>query len=175
MATVTGVNAQLVKGQFDTLRQQLPAVETLEGFLSAHQMGVAQLAIAYCNELVEDTGTVRSTFFVRGFNFDDDVYSAFAGDKQVDVIDDLYDRMIAIPRSGTDLSQMPTRAEVQLELNNPIDGAAGLYDRLRFADCSASPAPSPDPDDAVCGKVRTRAIVKALCASMLGSAAMLVQ
>ena len=164
-------------------------METIEGFLSAHQMGVAQLAIAYCSELVNDTGTLRSTFFARGFNFDDDVYRAFAGNKQVDVIDDLYDRMIGISRSGTDLSQMPTRAEVQLELNNPVDGPDldvtlappvpatpdGLYDRLRFADCNESPAPSPDPNDAICGKVRTQAIVKALCASILGSAAMLVQ
>jgi len=187
MAAMTGVDAQLVKGQFDILRQQLPAVETIEGFLSAHQMGVAQLAIAYCDKLVEDTGTVRSTFFARGFNFNEDVYDAFAGNKQVDVIDDLYDRIIAIPRSGVDLSLMPTRAEVRLELNNPVDGPDldvtldppvpatpdGLYDRLRFADCSASPAPSPVPQ--ACNAVRTRAIVKALCASTLGSAAMLVQ
>ncbi|MGI9321036.1 MAG: hypothetical protein ACR2O5_06445, partial [Thiogranum sp.] len=95
--------------------------------------------------------------------------------------------IIALPRSGVDLSLMPTRAEVRLELNNPVDGPDldvtldpplpatpdGLYDRLRFTDCSASPAPSPVPQ--ACNAVRTRAIVKALCASTLGSAAMLVQ
>jgi hypothetical protein len=185
MAALTGVDEQLVKPQFDVLRQQLPAVETLEGFLSAHQMGIAQLAIAYCDNLVEDAGA-RSTFFARGFNFDMNVYDAFASNKQVDVIDDLYDRMIGIPRSGVDLSQMPTRAEVQLELNNPVDGPDldvtldpplpatpdGLYDRLRFTDCSGSKPATVPP---ACNDVRTRAIVKALCASTLSSAAMLVQ
>jgi hypothetical protein len=189
MAAMTGVDAQLVKDQFDILRQQLPAVETIEGFLSAHQMGVAQLAIAYCDNLVESSA--RNAFFTgalaAGFNFNANVYDAFAGDRQVDVIDDLYDRMIGIPRSGIDLSLVPTRAEVQLELNNPVDGPDldvtldpplpatpdGLYDRLRFEDCSDSPPPATVP--AACNAVRTRAIVKALCASTLGSAAMLVQ
>jgi hypothetical protein len=131
-------------------------------------MGVAQLAIAYCDNLVEDAGA-RSAFFTRGFNFNDNVYDAFAGDEQVNIIDDLYDRMIGIPRGVTDLGEVPTRVEVRAELNSSPDG---LYDRLRSNGCSGSkPATVP----AACNAVRTRAIVKALCASTLGSAAMLVQ
>ncbi|HED19363.1 MAG TPA: LamG domain-containing protein, partial [Gammaproteobacteria bacterium] len=55
MAAVTGVSAQVVKPVFDVLRQQLPADEALESFLSAHQMAIAQLAIAYCSALVDNS------------------------------------------------------------------------------------------------------------------------
>ncbi len=34
------------------VQQQLPPIPTLEGFSSANQVGVAQLAIQYCNEMV---------------------------------------------------------------------------------------------------------------------------
>ena len=64
MAAVTGVsttNAN-IKSTYDTIKQQLPAVENIRGFLSAHQVAVAQLAIDYCNELVEDP-TLRGSFF----------------------------------------------------------------------------------------------------------------
>jgi len=188
MSAVTTVDAQIVKGTYDVLRQQLPAVETIDGFLSAHQMAISQLAIAYCDALVEDAGrsTDRSAFFARatsgGFDFADDVYTAFAGGRQVDVIDDLYDRIIGLPGTSlVDLTNVPTRAEVQLEMNNSIDGSRfpddpddigdGLYDRLRSS--CPDPAPSPVPDE--CFSSRTRAIVKGMCASILGSAAMLLQ
>ena len=183
MAAMTGVDPQAaasVKDTFNTLRQQLPSVETIEGFLSAHQMGIAQLAIAYCDALVENSGW-RNGFFANavsaGFDFDADVYSAFGGGRQLDVIDDVYDRMIGLPGGSlVDLDGMPTRAEMHAELNNAADadgnGAPdGLYDRLRVT----CPDPGPAPDPAECTSVRTRAIVKALCASALGSAAMLVQ
>jgi hypothetical protein len=177
MAAVTKVDPQLVKGTYDILRQQLPAVETIDGFLSAHQMAISQLAIAYCDILVEDTGPNRAAFFANatsaGFSFSDDVSTAFnggSGNRQVDVIDDLYDNIIGLPGTSlADLTSVVTRAEVQQEMNNPVDGADldtigdGLYDRLR-ASC---------PPD--CDNSRTRAIVKGMCASVLGSAAMLVQ
>ncbi|HFD80686.1 MAG TPA: LamG domain-containing protein [Gammaproteobacteria bacterium] len=174
MAALTGVDPQTtaVRNTFNTVRQQLPSVETIEGFLSAHQMGIAQLSIAYCDALVEDA-TARSAFFANalanGFSFDTDVYSAFGGSREVDIADDIYDRMMGLPSvSAPDLGDAPTRVEVQAELN----GAGGLYERLRGATC---PDPGPAPDMNECTAVRTRAIVKAMCAAALGSAAMLVQ
>ncbi|MCK4587783.1 MAG: LamG domain-containing protein, partial [Gammaproteobacteria bacterium] len=58
MAGITGVdrNTTSVKSTFDTIKQQLPPVETIDGFVSANQMAIAQLAIQYCDALVESTG-----------------------------------------------------------------------------------------------------------------------
>ena len=66
------------------------------------------------------------------------------------------------------------KPDLDVTLDPPLPATPdGLYDRLRFEDCSDSPPPATVP--AACNAVRTRAIVKALCASTLGSAAMLVQ
>ncbi len=39
---------------YQAVQQQLPPIPTLEGFSSANQIGVAQLAIQYCNEMVNN-------------------------------------------------------------------------------------------------------------------------
>jgi hypothetical protein len=167
MAAITEVDPLLVKTEFDILRQQLPAVETIEGFLSAHQMAVAQLSIAYCDALVEDP-VLRGNFF-GGFDFTADVVTAFgAGDspQKNQLVTDLYDRMFGLPGAMSDLTNVPSRADVKLELIGPGQGANNvdnLYDRLT-AGCPTN-----------CDDARTRAIVKAMCGSTLGSAAMLVQ
>ncbi|MDH5255003.1 MAG: LamG domain-containing protein, partial [Gammaproteobacteria bacterium] len=56
MATITGVspNQPAVKATYALVRQQLPAVVDLGAVLASHQVGIAQLAIEYCNALVED-------------------------------------------------------------------------------------------------------------------------
>ena len=57
------------------MQQQLPTVENIEGFLASHQIGVAQLAIEYCNALVDDAA-LRASFF-PGFNFATPAAQAF--------------------------------------------------------------------------------------------------
>ncbi|NNC54524.1 MAG: LamG domain-containing protein, partial [Pseudomonadales bacterium] len=54
-AQVTGIDSSItsVRDTYDLVVQQLPSSEDILGFLSAHQMGVAQLAIAYCGELID--------------------------------------------------------------------------------------------------------------------------
>jgi hypothetical protein len=164
MAEVTGVDPQVAKPTFDTLRQQLPTVETIEGFLSAHQMAIAQLSIEYCDALVEDTG-LRAGFF-GSFGFGSDVATAFgSGDspEKNRIIDALYDKMIGLPDiTNNTLTTAPTRAEVKVELSDPVEGD-GLFDKLTV-NCPTG-----------CDATRTRAIVKAMCASVLGSATMLIQ
>jgi hypothetical protein len=172
MSEMTGVSVADpgVQSTFNTVRQQLPSVADIETFLSAHQVGVAQLAIQYCDALVEDPA-LRTSFFTEaaGFGFNADVTTAFSGGEQVDIIDDLYNRMVGYTSSGgSELTTAPSRAQIQAELNNAADGNGdslpdGLYDRLRQ---SCPPT---------CDAARTRTIVKAMCASVLGSAVMLVQ
>lgn len=151
MAEMTGVNPQLVRPTYNTLRQQLPAVEAIEGFLSAHQMGVAQLAIAYCDALVEDANA-RNTFF----GAPNIVYSNF-NSHLGQIIDALYNETVGVDYSGlSPQASAPTHAEISTELSN-------LHGRL----CTvASPCNNSQ---------RSSAVLKAMCASVLGSATMLVQ
>ena len=122
MAALTGVspNTASVKQTYDTVKQQLPTVENIQGFLSAHQVGIAQLAIAYCNSLVDDTN-LRSSYF-PGFNFNGSLSSQAERDQ---VINPLVSRVI-----GTGLASQPTQTDVRTELNN-------LVGRLCPSGCTA--------------------------------------
>jgi hypothetical protein len=152
------------------MRQALPAVETIQGFLAAQQMSVTQLALTYCDALVENT-TLRSNFF-GAFGFDSDVATAFgSGDSSAknQVLNALYDRMVGLPGSAAPLGDAPTRAQIKLELIGYDGGGShantsSLFDRMtNGAACGA------------CDAARTRAVVKGMCGAVLGSAAMLVQ
>ena len=149
MAEMTGVDPQVVKTTFDTLRQQLPAVETIGTFLSAHQMGVAQLAIGYCDALVEDA-SLRDSFFgpVDYSNFSNSLGS---------VIDALFNQVVGVDSlGGSALTSAQTHAELSTELTD-------LHSTL----CTAT---SP------CNNTqRSSAVLKAMCASVIGSANMLIQ
>lgn len=73
MAEITGVdpNNADVKRSYNNVRQSLPAVHDIQGFLSSHQTAVAQLALQYCNVLV-NTPTLRNNFFA-GVDFNADL------------------------------------------------------------------------------------------------------
>jgi hypothetical protein len=64
LASITGVspNQNQVKGTFTSIRQSLPAITDIQAFLSSHQTSVAQLALQYCNVMMNDT-TLRNGFF----------------------------------------------------------------------------------------------------------------
>lgn len=158
------------------VKQQLPSAENAKGFLPAHEMGVAQLAIAYCNALVEN-GTLRDAFFSPApaplFDFNAVVTTAFgAGDSTAknQIVSALYNNMIGI--GGTTLDNMPALAEIKAELiGNPdptdLEHPGNLYDRM-LGICNNDGACTND-------AARTRAVVKAMCATTLGSAVMLIQ
>lgn len=158
MATVTGVSAQhtAVKATYARIRQQLPAIESIEGFLSAHQVAVAQLAIEYCNALVDD-GSLRQSFF-PGFVFNQSAAAAFDTSAERDlVLDPLLRRVMNSEpaHASGNMTTQPTPAEVKTELNALID---------RLTACGAG-----------CAADRTAVVVKATCAAALGSAGMLLQ
>jgi len=150
------------------IKQQLPSVEMASGFLAAHQMGIAQLAIAYCDALVEDAA-LRTSFFGI-FGFDQPIGTAFStGDstEKNQIVDALYDKMLGYPDAANGdatLSNMPSRADIKLELIGP--GATSLFDKLA-TNCAAASCVTDD--------VRTRAVTKAMCTAVLGSAGMLIQ
>jgi len=169
MAEITKVDSQDIKATYDVLRQQLPAVETIEGFLSAHQMAITQLAISYCDAVVEDP-LLRVDLF-GSFSFGSDVVTAFGTGDSVEknsLVNNLFNKTIGLPGADSALADAPDLTEVKSELIGPaLVNSDNLYDRLAGS-CSG-------PTDPACQSDRTRSIVKAMCASTLGSAAMLVQ
>ena len=150
MASLTGVDKTQtdVYNTYVTVKQQLPTVETIEGFLSSHQMAITQMAIQYCDVLVSDIG-LRTTFF-PGFNFSESADTAFDATGRSQVIDPLLDRFV-----GENLGTQPADADIETELNSLIDN---------LTSCGGS-----------CDAGRTETIVKASCAAVLGSATTLVQ
>lgn len=151
MAAITGVspNQPAVKTTYATVRQQLPAVEQITAVLASHQVGIAQLAIEYCNALVEDNA-LRSALW-PAFNFDAPAGTAFDnGTKRDQIFVPLLTRAM-----NTSLDSQPDEAAVRMELDNLTADLTA---------CGGS-----------CPANRTRTVVKAVCATVLGSAVNLVQ
>lgn len=158
MAALTGVERSQadVANVFAMVRQQLPVVENIEGFLSAHQMAISQLAIEYCNALLEDNGQVSRADYFPGFDFSATADNAFNSAAQRDlIIVPLTQRIM-----NTGLSTQPDPVEVSTELDNLIQ---------ILTSCAYGPGAS------CASSTRTLEVVKASCAATLGSAAMLLQ
>lgn len=139
---------------YTTVQQQLPTLPNLEGFLAAHQMGITQLAVAYCNALVNDTSR-RSAYF-PGFNFAAPANTAFNETGRAQIIEPLLKNLLAHEiNNGGALSNQADPGLIRGHLNQLID---------RMTACGGS-----------CGDDRTGTVVKATCSAALGSAVMLLQ
>jgi hypothetical protein len=112
MASITGVspNNAKIKATYSSVRQSLPAVPDIQGFLSSHQTSVAQLALQYCSVLMDDSAA-RSAFFGPGVNFSS---TLAAGPERDAFINVLFNKMIGTPAT------QPTSAEISGELNSLI-------------------------------------------------------
>ena len=151
MATITGVapTTPAVRATYALVRQQLPAIDDVSAVLASHQVGIAQLAIEYCNALVNDT-SLRASIF-PGFNFSAPANQAFDTPGERDLI-----FVPLLRRSmGTGLLSQPDEANVRLELDNLT---------TTLASCGGS-----------CAADRTATVVKSVCAAAAGSAVTLVQ
>src|SRR6185503_17750215 len=166
IATLTGVsqNDAGVRAAVDEVRQSLPAVPSLEAFLSSQQAAVGQLAIEYCHALIENP-TLRAATF-PGFDFNAAPASAFVDENAL--FDPLLDRVLG----ATQLAHQPDKNAARTELDHLVNGypddpthsgvvRAGLLNEL----------PPGEPTD----ERRTRAIANAACAAVVGGAPMLVQ
>ena len=151
IAQITAVSPQHpeVKATYETVKQQLPVIEDIETFSSAHQVGIAQLAIEYCNALVDDTA-LRANYF-PGFDFGAVPNVAFNGAAQRDlVLEPIVTRTL-----NTNVGSQPDPADTKVHLNSLID---------TLTSCGAG-----------CPADRTETAVKAVCAAAVASAPMLVQ
>src|SRR5690606_3968758 len=156
MAAVTTVDPKQVDIDmtYQSLRQSLPTIESPEAFLASHQVAIAQLAIQYCDALVDDPA--RSAAYFPGFNFNQPAATAFAGANRDLIIEPLIDNMM-----GLGIQTQPDFTVVRDELGYvTANGSrpANLVDRLVTG-----------------GTADTPSVAKGVCAAVLGSAITLVQ
>ncbi len=165
LAALTGIPTthSLVADTYEKVKQQLPTLTNLDGFLAAQQMGITQLTVAYCNALVGNSSAANSTraALFPGFDFGAAANTAFNSPAKRDlIIEPLLTRLLANevadgsnPHSHLDGQADP--AELRLELNQLIDN---------MTSCGSN-----------CAADRTLTTVKATCAAAFGSAVMLLQ
>jgi len=150
LSEITGVPVTNVdvRATYALVEQQLPVAPGIEGFLASHQVGIAQLAIQYCDALVESS---QAGSFFPNLNLNAAPATAFADPAQV--TGPLLARGV-----GSNLQSQPADADVAAELNSLI---TTLSASAGSGSCT--------------GACRTRTITKAACAAVLGSAALLVK
>lgn len=150
MSVLTGVpqNAEKVATTYQLVKQQLPTLKNIETFISAQQMAITQLAIAYCDTALEDI-TLRNAWFPNvDFSKKPDIAFDTVGR------DNLLNPLLAQLMPST-LSSQPEKSTVYAELNNLI---------TRLSSCGSN-----------CNSQRSKTIAKSSCAAVLASAVMLVQ
>jgi hypothetical protein len=117
-----------VVSTYQSVQQQLPAINTLEAYSSADQVGVAQLAVQYCQQVM-GTPTILATVF-PGITFSGSTFSTVtangvdaagntkytASGQAAQVIADL----AALSVGNGTLNQQPTTATVTAELTNLV-------------------------------------------------------
>jgi hypothetical protein len=150
LSALTGVatsDANVVT-TYQAVQQQLPPVATLESFSSANQVGIAQLAIQYCNEMVNNPALVSAMF--PGVTLSAGLFSTQAG------IDSITGPLAARVL-GNGLNSSPAASS--------MTGAGGELDNLIGNLCSST---------ACTTTARVQAVTAAACATAFGSAEMLI-
>lgn len=150
MSALTQVPAQTNK-VFDTyqlVQRQLPSIDNIETFISAQQMGITQLAIAYCDSAIEDDDITNDWFPLVDFEQPPNIAYSLAN--QANFIEPLINKLIPLT-----ISSQPDKALVTSEIENLI---------TRLSSCSGS-----------CESGRSKTIAKASCTAILASAVTLIQ
>jgi hypothetical protein len=146
------VTNETVASTFASVKQQLPAVESVDAFLAAHQTGIAQLAIAYCSAMVDDD-SLRNAFFAPATIIPNQSASYFSDDAKRTPVVDAVKKVI-----NTTLLSQPDATVVDTAIRKLLG---------TIASNTAS-----DPKDATEGAGNA---MKAACAAALGSAATTLQ
>jgi hypothetical protein len=168
---ITGVskNTTSVRNTYLTVKQALPAAETFQAFLASHQTAVAQLAIAYCSAMVDNTAPnvgARDVFYGRVIDMSSPLTNPT---HRGYIIDPVLDRAM-----GTGLLSQPGRVDAYNELDllidntdtqaNDTDNNPNTYRALGLCRVPGG-----------CGSGRTALVMKAVCGAGLASAVTTVQ
>jgi len=174
---ISPITGKTVGETYNQVRRALPGVADFNAFSSSHLMAATQLAAAYCDALVQDSG-LRANLF-PGFDFNRPVADPGI-DWRNNVVTPLVDRAV-----NTGLLPEGVRSAIidEIELlitddrdlkpyvntggswvSDPNPGAHTKRDGLIYCD-----------GDANCPPSRTAEVVKAACTAVFGSAAVLMQ
>jgi hypothetical protein len=158
LSQITGVpvtNAR-VAATYDLVKQALPAVEQLGTFGPAQQTGMAQLAIQYCNQMVESQD-LRTSFFGDDLNPNTTATSTFgsAGSPNATNRDIVIDAIMTKGKSTGLEFDFDVDGQIPVELN-------ALIDKLVTGSTGAA-------------SNGTATVMKATCGAVLGSAVTLMQ
>jgi hypothetical protein len=116
-AQLTGVpttNAAVVS-TYQSVQQQLPPINTLEAYSSANHVGVAQLAVQYCNQLMSPSNTALQTKLFGSVNFGNGSLFSTAGG-----IASVTTPLAKLAVGGGSLAHQPAASTVSTELNNLV-------------------------------------------------------
>ena len=159
-AQLTGVptNNPAVVTTYQSVQQQLPPISTIEAYSSANQVGVAQLAVQYCNQLMSSSSTALQTKLFGSVNFNNPaLFSTGGGISSVTTpLANLVVGASTLPSGASPLASQPAASTVSTELNNLI----GIL-CTGSAPCSSTPG-------------RVQAVTIAACAAALGNADVLI-
>ena len=153
MSNITGVPVtdSGVAGTFAGLQQSLPSTESIDAFSASNQQALAQLAIEFCHQLVNNS-TLSAKFF-PGLDYSQPAGTYFASQVHVNlVINPLIAKAQIVDGHGVQVASQPTVAAVTTELNNLIAQLSNGQN----------------------GAGRTAAVTTAACAAVLGSAAIVL-
>jgi hypothetical protein len=153
MSNITGVpiTDSAVASAFASIEESLPSVASVDAFSAANQQAIAQLAIVYCSELVNNP-TLSQKFF-PGLNLSQPAGTYFATQSNMNlVINPLITNAQITTMNGTQIVTQPQASAVATELTNLITLLSAGQN----------------------GAGRTAAVTTAACASVLGSAAVML-
>ena len=139
-----------VTATYQSVQQQLPSVNTLEAFSSANQVGVAQLAVQYCNQMMT-TPSLRAKIFPPSVTFGASQFANQAG------IDAVTGPLATLVVGNGQLTTQP--------LASTLTGATGELDLLVGRLCLSTACSSTG---------RVMAVASATCAAALGNADVLI-
>ncbi|MBC8027246.1 MAG: LamG domain-containing protein [Steroidobacteraceae bacterium] len=173
LSRITGVpqTNTRVAGTFALVKQALPAIEKFGAFGPAQQTALAQIAMQYCNVLVDDNA-LRAQFFpgLDGSGTGTAVFGASGANNNANrtlLIDALINATVGVDPQQFQVTPTQIREELNLGFTDPTNGnpanvTAGLINRL---------VAGPTGGDATGG----RTVMKAACGAVLGSGITLIQ
>jgi len=187
IARMTGIaiTNTAVNGVFQSYRQQLPSIESIDTFVSSHQMAIAQLALTSCSERVDfDSDSGNTPVMFTSFNFNDLAPVAFDNQSKKDNATNPVLNAVLLSNLASQPDQTELAGLLASDSSQTLIGDSSYaYDSL-ITEMLRCPAPG-DPhynEDFSCDFAndinttgRTKEIVKAICAAAVGSAAMLIQ
>jgi hypothetical protein len=169
LSQITGVprTNTRIQGTYALVKQALPAIEKFGTFGPSQQTALAQLAMQYCNVLVDDNA-LRASFFgsLDGSGSGTAVFGTQASPNMTNrdlLINALINRAVG---GGQDfqVTAAQVRDELHSGVTDPDSGfvTPGLINRLVSGPTGASPTGG-------------RTVMKAACGAVLGSGATLIQ